>query len=127
MRQIRSKGMKPEMLVRTVAHRLGYRYRLHRRDMPGKPDLVFGPRKKVIFVHGCFWHSHGHPDCIDGRRQPKSNLEYWLPKLARNKERDATNEAALIKLGWTILTVWECETRNIDALRIRLQGFLQPS
>lgn len=124
MRRIRSKGMKPEMLVRSLVHGLGYRYRLHRSDMPGKPDLVFGSRRKVIFVHGCFWHGHSDPNCVDGRRKPKSNLSYWLPKLERNQERDITNEAELVRLGWSIMVVWECETRDTVRLADRLRLFL---
>jgi DNA mismatch endonuclease (patch repair protein) len=124
MSQIRSKGMKPEMVVRSIVHGLGYRYRLHRRDLPGKPDLVFGPRKKAIFVHGCFWHGHDNPSCVDGRRKPKSNLEYWLPKLARNQERDARNSAALMGRGWNVLTIWECEVRDTSRLADRIQEFL---
>lgn len=89
MRRIRSKGTKPELIVRQLAHKLGYRFRLHRTDLPGKPDLVFPRRRKIIMVHGCFWHGHDDPACVDGQRKPKSNLDYWLPKLARNKARDA--------------------------------------
>lgn len=124
MRRIKNKGMKPEMLVRSLLHALWYRFRLHKRDLPGKPDLVFPSRRKVIFVHGCFWHGHDDPACVDGRRQPKSNLEYWLPKLARNKARDADNAAALASLGWQVITVWECETRQPDALKQRITAFL---
>jgi DNA mismatch endonuclease (patch repair protein) len=125
MRRIKSKNMKPEMVVRSIAHGLGYRYRLHRRDLPGKPDLAFPARRKVIFVHGCFWHGHDDPACVDGRRQPKSNLDYWLPKLTRNRERDAAHAIALAGLGWSVLTVWECETRKTEALRQRIGGFLE--
>lgn len=124
MRRIRSKGMKPEIVVRTITHSMGFRYRLHGAKLPGKPDLVFPSRRKVIFVHGCFWHGHGDPGCVDGRRQPKSNLNYWLPKLARNKERDAENLIALAALGWSALTIWECETRDRDTLSTRIQAFL---
>jgi DNA mismatch endonuclease (patch repair protein) len=124
MRRIRSKGMKPEMAVRSLVHSLGYRYRLHRRDLPGKPDLVFGPKKKVIFVHGCFWHGHDDPNCIDGQRKPKSNLDYWLPKLERNKKRDQENQGELTRLGWSVLTVWECETRDLNKLAEILRLFL---
>ena len=124
MRQIKSQNMKPEMVVRSIVHRLGHRYRLHRRDLPGKPDLVFGPRQKIIFVHGCFWHGHKDPDCVDGRRKPKSNLDYWLPKLARNCDRDDAHEAELVRLGWSVLTVWECETRDQSRLTERLRAFL---
>jgi DNA mismatch endonuclease (patch repair protein) len=123
MRRIRSKDTKPEMLVRRLVHKMGYRYRLHRRDLPGKPDLVFGPRRKVIFVHGCFWHSHSDPKCPD-RRQPRSNLAYWQPKLARNRRRDAEHMAALSEAGWEALVVWECETRNLARLAAALRAFL---
>lgn len=104
MRRIRSKDMKPELLVRRLVHSLGYRYRLHRKDLPGKPDLVFGPHQKVIFVHGCFWHLHPDPNCVDAR-MPKSNTDYWKPKLERNVERDKQHIAALIKAGWKVLTI----------------------
>ena len=125
MRRIKSKNMKPEMLVRSLVHKLGYRFRLHKRDLPGKPDLVFASRKKVIFVHGCFWHGHdiGCPDS----RPPKSNQVYWSPKLKRNKDRDRANEAALIQAGWTVLTVWECDLIHIAAVVTRLRKFLRPS
>ena len=118
MRRIKSTGMKPEMLVRRLVHSMGYRYRLHRKDLPGKPDLVFGLRKKVIFVHGCFWHGHDAEGCPD-RRTPKSNVSYWSPKLARNKARDAERVVALEKAGWKVLTIWECETRFDLSKRIQ--------
>lgn len=121
MRAIRSKGMKPEMLVRRLVHSLGYRYRLHRKDLPGKPDLAFIGQRKAIFVHGCFWHQH--PGCREGR-VPGSNTGYWGPKLARNAERDRENEARLRAAGWRVLTVWECETGQPDALSARLISFL---
>lgn len=120
MRRIKSKGMKPEMLVRRMVHRLGYRYRLHRRDLPGKPDLVFGPRRAVVFVHGCFWHQH---DCRAGR-VPSSNREYWEPKLARNVERDKERRLELEALGWRVLEVWECEIKDKATLADRLVTFL---
>ena len=121
---IRSTGMKPEMLVRSLVHRLGYRYRLHAKDLPGKPDLVFRPRKKVIFVHGCFWHQHAKEDCKDGR-QPKSNTGYWSPKLARNVERDASNVAALQAAGWRVLVLWECEVlKGGPKLQTRIRKFV---
>ena len=127
MRRIKSKGMKPEMIVRRLVHGLGYRYRLHRRNLPGKPDLVFGPRRAVIFVHGCFWHQH---DCRDGR-VPSSNQDYWKPKLARNVERDAQVRRKLEALGWRLLVIWECEINDKVALSDRLIAFLgkrpQPS
>jgi DNA mismatch endonuclease (patch repair protein) len=123
MRRIRSKDMKPELAVRRLVHGLGYRYRLHRKDLPGKPDLVFGPRCKVIFVHGCFWHGHEREGCLDGRR-PKSNTGYWSPKLARNKERDAERVRALEALGWSVLVIWECETKDMRNIARRVRRFL---
>lgn len=121
MAKIRAKHTKPEMLVRRMVHGMGVRYRLHRKDLPGKPDLVFGPRRKVIFVHGCFWHLH---DCRDGRI-PASRRDYWEPKLQRNAERDAEHAAALKAAGWQVLTVWECETKDLEALKNRLSDFLK--
>lgn len=124
MRAIRSAGTKPEMAVRRLAHGMGYRYRLHGKKLPGKPDLVFTSRRKVIFVHGCFWHQHPKAGCSDAR-PPRSNPDYWLPKLARNKERDRNAQAELKKLGWSVCVIWECQTRNIPALRRRLKEFLE--
>jgi DNA mismatch endonuclease (patch repair protein) len=121
MRAIRSKGMKPELIVRKLVHSLGYRYRLHRKELPGKPDLAFVGRKKAIFVHGCFWHQH--ENCREGR-PPKSNVGYWGPKLARNVERDAENAQKLSDMGWQVLTVWECETKRPSELIERLSAFL---
>ncbi|MBD3785751.1 MAG: DNA mismatch endonuclease Vsr [Sphingomonadales bacterium] len=122
MRRIRSRDMKPEMAVRRMVHGMGYRYRLHRRDLPGKPDLVFGPRRAVIFVHGCFWHQH---DCRDGH-SPKSNTGYWGEKLRRNVERDAEARARLEADGWRVLVIWECEAHELGALSARLVAFLGP-
>lgn len=121
MAKIRAKHTKPEMLVRRMVHGMGFRYRLHRKDLPGKPDMVFGPRRKVIFVHGCFWHLH---ECRDGRI-PSSRRDYWEPKLRRNAERDAEQLAALQAAGWQVLTVWECETKDRAALENRLADFLR--
>ena len=123
MRRIRSKNMKPEMIVRKLAHKLGYRCRLHRKDLPGKPDLVFAGRRKVIFVHGCFWHLH---TCRDGR-VPGSRQDYWGPKLRRNVARDADNQEQLQAQGWQVLTIWECETKDLDHLRAKLKEFLNSS
>ncbi len=123
MRRIKSKNMKPEMTVRRLVHGMGYRHRLHRKDLPGKPDLVFGPRQKVLFVHGCFWHQHDDPACKISHA-PKSRLEYWGPKLERNQERDRANREALEALGWSVLEVWECQTRDREALAVRLREFL---
>ena len=121
MAAIKSKDTLPELTVRRLIHRLGYRYRLHKRNLPGKPDLVFGPRRKVIFVRGCFWHQH--TDCRDGRA-PKSNTSYWHAKLRRNVERDAENLLRLTETGWEVLTVWECEIKNVDDLKKRIVEFL---
>lgn len=120
MRRIKSKDMKPEMVVRRLVHGLGYRYRLHRKDLPGKPDLVFGPRRSVIFVHGCFWHQH---DCRDGR-VPSSNREYWEPKLARNVERDRKTRQELEAAGWRVLVIWECELNQLEDVGQKLRDFL---
>ncbi len=122
MRRIKSKDMKPELLVRSLTHKLGYRFRLHKKDLPGKPDLVFASRKKVIFVHGCFWHMHDI-GCADGR-QPKSNRSYWSPKLQKNRERDARNEANLIGAGWKVLTLWDCELKDAANIARRIRRFL---
>ncbi len=121
MRAIRSKDMAPEMAVRTLVHRLGYRFRLHRKDLPGKPDLVFPSRHKVIFVHGCFWHCH---NCGEAH-VPKSNREYWAPKLERNRLRDEKHLAALATAGWQSLVVWECEVCDEPGLKRRVKAFLQ--
>lgn len=121
MRAIRSVSTKPEMVVRRTTYALGYRYRLHCKDLPGKPDLVFGPRRKTIFVHGCFWHLH--KGCVDGR-MPQSNISYWRPKLLRNAERDALHIAALKANGWKSLVIWECETKNIPGLARKIKHFL---
>ena len=120
MRAIRSKDMQPELKVRSLAHKLGFRFRLHRRDLPGRPDLVFSSRRKVILVHGCFWHSHN----CKLAHTPKSNLEYWLPKLERNRTRDQENIKALAAIGWQALVIWECETNNERCLKKRLMIFL---
>lgn len=124
MRAIRSKDTKPEMAVRRLAHGMGYRYRLHAKLLPGKPDLVFASRGKVIFVHGCFWHQHPKAECKDAR-PPGSNLAYWGPKLARNQQRDRNAQDALKKMGWSVCIVWECETQKTNALKRRLKRFLE--
>ena len=123
MRHIRSAGMKPEMTVRSLVHRLGCRFRLHAPELPGKPDIVRRSQKQAIFVHGCFWHQHPKEKCLDGRL-PKSNTAYWHPKLSRNVKRDRTAVSALKKAGWRVMIVWECETKNIARLERRLRKFL---
>ncbi|MET3973001.1 DNA mismatch endonuclease (patch repair protein) [Bradyrhizobium sp. S3.9.1] len=110
MARIRSRDTTPELAVRKVMHAHGLRYRLHRRDLPGKPDLVFPGRHAVLFVHGCFWH--GCPKCVDGTREVKSNQTYWNPKIAGNRERDARHAATLRSDGWNVFTVWECDARE---------------
>lgn len=123
MRQIKSKGMKPELAVRRLVHSMGYRFRLHRKDLPGNPDLVFPARRKVIFVHGCFWHQHPDLSCRHAHA-PRSNTGYWQPKLARNVERDKAAQRALFESGWESLTLWECELKDRHALAECLQNFL---
>src|SRR5580692_2865956 len=105
MRKIRAKDTSPEMLVRRLVHRMGFRYRLHVAKLPGKPDLVFPRLRRIIEVRGCFWHQH--PGCIDSHT-PKSRTDYWLPKLRKNKRRDRKNEKTLRAAGWDVLTIWEC-------------------
>ena len=120
MARIRGKDTKPEMAVRRLVHGMGFRYRLHRKDLPGKPDIVFGPRRKAIFVHGCFWHQH---DCPAGR-MPSSRQDYWKPKLRRNVERDEANRKKLERNGWDVLVIWECETKDKEELAARIMRFL---
>jgi len=122
MSRIRSRDTAPEMTVRRLIYGMGFRYRLCATDLPGKPDLVFRKDRKVIFVHGCFWHCHSA--CIDGH-SPKTNTRYWRPKLARNKVRDTEAVRSLGKLGWEVTVVWECEIRNLKALKKRLRRFLK--
>jgi len=123
MSLIRSRGTKPERLVRQVARALGYRYRLHRADLPGKPDLVFASRRKVIFVHGCFWHRHPDPDCKLARL-PKSRHDFWLPKLAGNRARDERVTQALTDQGWGVLIIWECQCKRGEHLENTIKRFL---
>lgn len=123
MRAVKGADTRPEMAVRRLVHSLGYRYRLHVKGLPGKPDLVFSSRRKVIFVHGCFWHQH---DCPRGARLPKANREYWQPKLRRNQERDASHYKSLRALGWRVLVVWECEVKNAALLKKLLLEYLVP-
>ncbi len=122
MRAVKSRDTKPEKEVRRMLHRRGYRYRLHRKDLPGTPDIVFGPRRKVVFVNGCFWHGHA---CPRGSRQPKTNAEYWRAKIARNVERDAEQRERLEAAGWAGFTVWECELSDPGAVAEELVTFLE--
>ena len=122
MRRIRSKDTAPELMVRSLVHRLGYRFRLHRKNLPGKPDLVFPFRRKVIFVHGCFWHGH---DCPSVARTPKTHTGYWVEKIQRNTERDVQHQSALKTLGWDVLVLWECELKAAETLSSRITAFLE--
>jgi len=124
MRAVRSKDTKPEMLVRRLVHSLGYRYRLHWKDLPGKPDLVFPSRRKVIFINGCFWHGH---DCKRGARAPKENADYWSAKIERNRQRDAASINALTQLGWRVCVLWECDLKDKEGLKDKLLNFLEAS
>ncbi len=121
MAKIKSRDTTPEMTVRRLVHSFGFRYRLHQKDLPGKPDLVFRSRKKVIFVHGCFWHGHS---CTSGSNQPSSNIEYWKNKLYRNKAKDKKDIKALKQMGWEVLVLWECEIKNTTLLLKKLKSFL---
>lgn len=122
MAQVKSKGMKPEMKVRRLLHGLGYRYRLHRSDLPGRPDLVFPSRRKVVFVNGCFWHYHRGCKHV---RVPVTNQDYWVAKLERNRDRDERNLGLLEESGWSVMTAWECELRDMDTMTARLVEFLE--
>lgn len=123
MSRIKGKNTKPEMIVRSACHDLGLRYRLHRKDLPGTPDLVFPKHRLCLFVHGCFWHRH--PGCKYAYT-PKSRLEFWLPKLAKNVERDMKAKRALEVSGWRVSIIWECQTKNRDTLRAEIQKMINP-
>ena len=122
MARIRTTGTKPELLVRQVTHSLGYRFRLYRKGLPGKPDLVFPRYGKVIFVHGCFWHGHRH--CAKAKR-PATNSAFWEQKLSRNMERDQQNTTALREIGWGVMIIWECETRDQNRLAGKIRRFFE--
>jgi len=124
MRQVKGRNTTPEMTVRKVLTKLGVRYRLHRKDLPGNPDIVMPGRKLALFVHGCFWHGH---DCARGARVPKQNRDYWVAKVARNVARDAKSREALAALGWRVETIWECELKDAAALEQRLTDLLHSS
>jgi DNA mismatch endonuclease (patch repair protein) len=121
MRAVPSKGSSAERAVRKALTGLGVRYRLHRKDLPGSPDIVLGPRKLAIFVHGCFWHGH---DCKRGARAPKTNADYWTAKIRRNRARDDRVQGELAALGWRAEVIWECELKDAAALEARLRDML---
>ena len=121
MSRVKGANTEVERLVRKLIHSMGYRFRLHDRSLPGTPDIVFSRKKKAIFVHGCFWHQHD--DCLSSRR-PKSNQDFWNPKLDRNRERDSANQQQLTDGGWDYLIVWECELRETPTLASRIKEFL---
>jgi DNA mismatch endonuclease (patch repair protein) len=120
MQSVKTRDTGPELTVRRIVYGLGYRYRLNAKKLPGRPDIVFPGRRRVIFVHGCFWHCHG---CRKGQA-PKSRLDYWEPKLKTNRERDAAQVRSLEALGWSVLIVWQCETADPSALVAKLQDFI---
>jgi DNA mismatch endonuclease (patch repair protein) len=122
MAAVKSANTTPELRVRRLIHAHGYRYRLHQKDLPGRPDLVFSGRRRVIFVHGCFWHGHSCPRAV---RVPKTNRQYWIDKIERNCRRDATVRKRLRAAGWRILVLWECEIRNGTSLEKRIRRFLE--
>ena len=122
MQAVRSKDTGPELYVRRLLHGQGYRYRIHRKDLPGCPDLVFARMRKAIFIDGCFWHGH---TCSRGRRVPKLNRDYWQRKIARNRARDGKTRGELRRLGWSVLSIWECELRNESKTLRRLTRFLE--
>lgn len=122
MSQVKGKDTRPEIIVRELVHRLGYRYRLHQKDLPGRPDLVFPSREKVIFVHGCFWHRHR---CRKGRSMPATRKSFWQDKLNGNRARDQSNRRALRRQGWDVLVIWECQTQDIERLSAKLVNFLE--
>jgi DNA mismatch endonuclease (patch repair protein) len=124
MRAIKSRDTAPELLVRSLAHRLGFRFRVCRKDLPGRPDIVFTRLRKVIFVHGCFWHGH---DCGQGVRIPSQNRSYWHEKIVRNAKRDEAAQTALAALGWEVAVFWECALKDEKAVVARLQEFLVES
>ena len=121
MARVRSKNSRPELAVRRLVFRLGYRFRLHDDSLPGSPDLVFRARRKVIFVHGCFWHRHARCPMA---RIPKSNVDFWTTKLEGNRKRDERSMRALLTDGWKTLIIWECELKNMDLLEYRIRRFL---
>jgi DNA mismatch endonuclease (patch repair protein) len=120
MRQVKNKNTAPELLVRSLAHQMGYRFRLHRSDLPGCPDIVFPKRYRIIFVNGCFWHGHS----CKRARLPETRPEYWGAKIQKTVERDQRHRKELTKLGWRVLTIWECQLKDIANIKRRVAGFL---
>ncbi|MFH1135482.1 MAG: very short patch repair endonuclease [Pseudomonadota bacterium] len=123
MSRIRDKGSAPEMRLRRLVHGLGFRYRLHVKELPGKPDLVFPSRRAVIFMHGCFWHRH---EGCKLARLPKSKLDFWATKLEANRQRDLANQGLLAERGWRCLVVWECELNDLELVSLKVKTFLEP-
>jgi DNA mismatch endonuclease, patch repair protein len=123
MARVRHRDTKPELAVRKILSEMGFRYRLHRKDLPGKPDLAFIGKRKAIFVHGCFWHRHPDPTCKLAR-MPKSRLDFWEPKLEGNRQRDLRHQSELEAMGWQFLIVWECELSHREQLENKLLAFL---
>lgn len=123
MARVKGKDTKPELMARRLVHGLGYRFRLHGTDLPGRPDMVFPGRRAVIFVHGCFWHRHPDPSCRLARL-PKSRLDFWEPKLSRNRARDLDVEQRLNESGWRVLILWECELRDLTVVASKVRDFL---
>lgn len=121
MRQVKSENTTPERIVRRLLTNLGFRYQLHAVDLPGKPDVVFRGKKKIIFIHGCFWHGHS---CKRGDRPPKTNMEYWSSKIAKNRIRDESISSTLTAQGWRLLTIWECEMKEDKKLSQKILKFL---
>lgn len=121
MTQVKGRDTRPEKAVRSLLHRMGYRFQLQREDLPGKPDIVLPRYRTVILVHGCYWHRH---DCPNGQRLPKSRLDFWLPKLEGNRERDVKKQALLRELGWNVLVIWECHLRDTNTLQDNIRTFL---
>ncbi len=119
MASVRSENTKPEILVRSTAHRLGYRFRLHRKDLPGKPDMVFSSRRIALFIHGCFWHGH---DCPHGQRLPVTNVDYWRDKIKRNTERDSRVQKELADIGWKPVVIWECQLKDSELIQRLTEG-----
>lgn len=122
MRSVGSRNTGPELIVRSLLHRMGFRFSLHRKDLPGRPDIVLPKHRAVIFVHGCFWHGHG---CAKGRL-PKSRLDFWGPKIERNRNRDTESVKMLRAEGWRVLTIWQCQTKDTDRLQKQLTNFFAP-